>query len=222
VDFDFTRLVLYAPDTLEALVAFYNRISWPAQPIAVLVAAVLVILLAIARRRGAPAALLVLAGFWAWVSLSWFTQIYGGINWMGRHYAIGFGVQAFLLVVAAVLARRQSAGTVRAADRRWLVLAGAVLILHPLASWLLGLPPAALRTVGIHPDPTVVFTLCLLFAMHAARWWLMAVPVLWLLISTGWSILLGAPGLAVLPGLGLVLVLAGIALAVFRRRSAGA
>jgi len=94
-------------------------------------------------------------------------------------------------------------------------LAVFALAVHPLIEWATGKGWAQVQYVGGSPDATVVFTLGLLAAVRRVPVWLLVIPALWLLLSGGWSLLLGTPDRLVLPVLGLGLI---ALIAVNRRR----
>lgn len=126
-----------------------------------------------------------LALAWAWVGWSFVWQRYAPINWAMDYVAPAFGIQALLLAFAAV----SEAGwtpTLRTRGVVGFVLLAWGVLLHPLIAPLFGRPLAQVEIAGVAPDPTAVATLGfgLLMPSRRMRLAIMAIPVLWLGLST--------------------------------------
>src|SRR5215467_6334248 len=119
-------------------------------------------------------------------------------------FAWAFGVEAALLLLFVMFQR----GHGRAGGARpgvWIV--GYALFLHPFAGLLAGRDWRGLEIFGVTPDPTAIATIgAVLVLARGRRWPLLAIPVLWCVVSgftlramkapDGW-ILFGAAAAAV-------------------------
>lgn len=206
------RMILYTPEVLYAVIAYYNAQMFPAQLVAAALALVAMGAVLSGRPVAGRMAAVVCGAFWIWCGLTWLGTHYQTINWAGFYYAIVFAVQGVLLVLGAIFIRRPSAAApvASAGNARMrgagVALALYALALHPLIEWMIGKSWAQAQYVSGSPDATVVFTLGLLAAAGRTPFWLMVIPVLWLLLSGAWSLLLGAPDRLILPVLGLAFV----------------
>lgn len=184
--------LLYAPRTYFRLFELYNDSVWPAQPLVTL----LWLALLAALWRGVPWAprvmLGVLALAWAWIAWAFHLQRHAAINWAATGFAAAFAVQALLLAVAAVGARRAE----RASPVGFGV-AAAIPLLMPLLPLAFGRRWIETESFGLTPDATALATLAVLpmfvpaygYLCRTWRW----VPLSWLLVSglTLWA--LGQP-----------------------------
>ena len=216
------RMILYTPEVLYAVIAYYNAQVFPAQLIAAALALVAVGVALSGRPAAGGIAAAVGGGLWVWCGLTWFGTHYETINWAGFYYALAFAAQGALLLFWAIFRRRRlSPGAVVSGHGSGRLRAGGALALyalalHPLIEWTIGKSWAQAQYVGGSPDATVVFTLGLLAAVGRTPIWLTVISVLWLLLSGVWNLLLGAPDRLILPVLGLAFV-ALLALGIKRR-----
>ena len=209
-------LLLFDARVYWRLFALENAALWPAQPV-VLAAAVLLILWLLRGRQPSgrwlgPA----LGAAWLWSGWHFVALRYGSVNWAAPTLAYGFYAEAGLLAALGLsgrlVFRRRAPGGLG-------LLAAAVLV-WPLFAALDGRPWGEAEVVALAPDPTATATLGLLACAERSRWTalLCAAPVLWLALSALTLVTLGAwQGWAVLAAL-----LAGVAAwAAPRRRVAG-
>lgn len=181
-------LLMFSPATYARLVEQYNRDVWPAQWLG-LIAGMAALWLTTRQRTAAlrlQAALLAVA--FLWVAWGFHLQRYSSINLAATYLAVGFAVQATMLL-ALGLARTAKAP--RSSDRvrrlGWLLsLTG--LLVYPLAEVIAKLPWSRIEVFGISPEPTALATLGLLLARPgflARRWHaaLLVIPVLSLLVG---------------------------------------
>ena len=210
-------LLLFDAPVYWRLFALENAALWPAQPV-VLAAAVLLILWLLRGRQPSgrwlgPA----LGAAWLWSGWHFVALRYGSVNWAAPTLACGFYAEAALLSGARPL--RPAVFVLRRAPGGLGLLAAAVLV-WPLFAALDGRPWGEAEVVALAPDPTATATLGLLACAERSRWTalLCAAPVLWLALSALTLVTLGAwQGWAVLAAL-----LAGVAAwAAPRRRVAG-
>lgn len=209
-----SRLVLYEPDVLYAVIGYYNKAIFPAQAVALLLALAAIAYTVWPHRGGDRIIPALLAAGWLWSGIVYLGGHYAAINWAGAYYEAAFVVQAAMLlgwgVIRGALRFRFDGGA-----RAWAGagFAAIAIVIHPLVERALGRGWAELQYVGVSPDPTELVTLALLL-MSARRvpWWLLLVPALWLVIAGGWAWLLGTPERMILPAcslVALVLIIAG-------------
>jgi hypothetical protein len=181
--------LMFSPQAYWRLVARYNTAWWPAQVLGVAGTLALPALLRL-RSPAAPRATLgLLALAWAWVAWAFFRHRYGEIFLAAPWLAGAWGVQAALLLVAALLPAGEARGTAFPAFG-W--CAGGLALAAPLLAPLAGRPWSQAEVPGFMPDPTALLTLAVLAVLPAQATWLRialaVVPVLSLLLgaATRW------------------------------------
>jgi len=182
--------LLYSPRTYFRLFELYNEGVWPAQPLVTL----LWLALLAALWRGAPWAprvmLGVLALAWAWIAWAFHLQRHAAINWAATGFAAAFALQAALLAVAAIGARRVE----RPPPLRF-GMAVAVPLLMPLLPLAFGRRWTETESFGLTPDATALATLAVLpMFVPAYRflcWTWQWMPLSWAIVS---GLTLGALG----------------------------
>jgi hypothetical protein len=208
--------LMFAPRTYWRLFELHNAAIWPAQLLAM--GAGLAVCAGAWRRwrhalRAGAAALAVGCAFVAWAFL-W--QRYAAINWAASGFAVGFGVIAASLAMAAA---RTDWGVTTSRLRRSVgaALAGSALIAYPLLAPAAGRPWAQAEVAGLAPDPTTVATLGLLLwaaPRHAATRGLLRVAwtgtLAWCAISAATLWTMGSPQ-AWVPAAAAVLAMASAA-----------
>lgn len=183
----------FIPFTAEVYLRLVERANaawWPLH--AGMVAVALATLVLALRGKPRPAGLL-LALLWAWSGYGFLHQFYTPLNWAGLWFAGAFYAQALLV---ATLPAADPAGKIPAL-RHW---PGLALCLAGLGWSLITLAgrngPAQTEVVGIHPDPTALFSLGLLLLIARGRWLpvLLAIPLLWCLIAGATLLVLALAG----------------------------
>jgi hypothetical protein len=185
--------------------AVYNEAIWPAQVIAYVLAAGMLVALA----RGASR--LVTAGLglmWLWTGIAYHWLHFTGINNAAWVFGALFVLQGLLLVWAGLSSRlRFGSGEGLAGVLAWSFIAYAA-ILYPALGVLTGHGYPRLPMFGVTPCPVVIYTFgLLLLARPTVPWWLLAIPVAWSLVGGSAAFLLQIPqdwllllsGLAALP-----------------------
>ena len=175
-------LLMFAPRTYYRLFELYNAEVWPLQLVALALGANIVWLVWRDTRTSGPIVCVILAAVWLFVAWAYHWRRFAVINWGAEYYAIGFALEALLLIAFGVLNRirfRRGAG---APDGIALALL-AVGLLYPLIALLAGRPLRQSEVFGIAPDPTAIATLGALLLASGRRWVLMVLPILWCAIS---------------------------------------
>lgn len=202
--YSLSDFLLFSPQTYQRLFELHNAALWPAQ-VAALAAGIVVILLGMRRSRGAC---ILVALTWLLVAWLWFHQRYASINWAADWIAIGFVLQALLLLWHGLRDRPASMrGNV--AGMAFMVFA---VVAQPPLPLLLGRSWRQAEVFALAPGPTVIATFGLLLALRAPRH-LLILPLLWCAIdgATLWA--MDAPEAWLLPTAGLL----AVAVTAFRR-----
>jgi hypothetical protein len=205
--------LLFSPRTYYRLFALYNAEIWPLQLVTLALGAVIPVLVVRAPAWSGRAVAAILAALWLFVAWAYMLERYDPINFAARYFAVGFALQAALLVWTGVVRDRlrfdlpsplipAQAGiqdqSHRAGNRqdwapafagasgaRWMGLALFIyaLAIHPLIPPLTGRPLAQAEIFGLAPDPTAVATLGVLLAATRPCWHLLILPLAWCAIS---------------------------------------
>ncbi len=177
--YELSDFLLFSPRTYYRLFELYNRDVWPAQILAFALGIGILVLWQQGRVISA-----ILVGLWLWVAWAYLLVRYDTINWAGSYFALGFGLQALLLVWSGVvrnlLQLRPRGDRLGAAGLAIFLFA---LIGQPLIGPLAAREWAQAEIFGLAPDPTVVGTLGLVVAARRALWALLVIPCIWCAIS---------------------------------------
>jgi hypothetical protein len=203
--------LMFSPRTYYRLFELYNAAIWPLQIVGLALGlAILVLLLRDVAWRGRAIAA-VLAACWLWVAWAYLLERYDTINWAGSYFAVGFAVEALLLVWSGIvrdrLRFRPNSDLIGLAALCIFLFA---LFVFPLIGPLTGRPWLQAELFGVAPDPSVVATLGVLVAAHRPHWELLVIPVIWCAISGATLWTMQSPDALVVPGVAaLAFVLAG-------------
>jgi uncharacterized protein DUF6064 len=182
--YSLSDFLLFSPRTYYRLFELYNLAIWPAQLAAL--AGGIAILMAWRRGGRAHGRMIsgLLAGAWLWVAWAYLLEHYDTINWAASYFAIGFVLQALLLLWVGVVRDRLRLKWWRDPGSRLglgvFVLAFAI---YPLMAPLFGRPWLQAETFGVAPDPTVVATLGILVAAERKQLMLVVIPLVWCIVS---------------------------------------
>jgi hypothetical protein len=163
----------------------YNAIVWPAQPVLVVVA-LLLIGLAIGAPRRSRLVVAGLAALWAWMALAYHLAFFSTLTPAAYLFAAAFLVEAVLLAWHGIRTRRLHFAIPRETSA---TIAGAVLIAfaligYPALAFALGQRYPAVPTFGL-PCPTVIFTFGLLtWAVRPIPRSVLVVPAAWALLGS--------------------------------------
>ena len=210
-------LLMFSAQTYYRLFELYNREIWPAQIVAIGLGIVALLCLRRAGVRQGRIVAAILAACWLWVAWAFHIERYATIHWAARYFALGFAIEALLLIWIGVIRGQllfgQSAKAIRVAGFYLFLFALAV---QPLIGPVIGRPWLQVEIFGIAPDPTVVATLGTLLSISGRmRWLLLCIPVIWCAISGATLWAMESPSALLMPLIALLVLLlaAGHALA---------
>lgn len=191
--------LMYSARTWYRLIEQYNSTYWPLHLATLLVGLGIIVL--VTRQAAWQGRIIagLLAVLWTWVAVAFLWRRYASINWAATWFAAAFAIQALALVWAGPLANRLTFRMRRDA-RGWLGLALLILAVagYPFIALLAGRGIAQAEVFGIVPDPTAVGTIgALLLAQGRWRRRLMAIPLLWCVVSGAMLWALGRESAAV-------------------------
>jgi hypothetical protein len=212
LSYSLADFLLFAPRTYHRLLARHNEALWPGQLVALAMGFAILGLIPRGAVREGRAIAGLLAAAWLHVAWAWHLERYATINWAASYLALGFGLEAALLLVLGV-----GLGRLRPHDdpvaRLGLGLFLLALLLQPLLDPLFGRPWAEIRLFGLMPEPTLTASLglILLLAEGWPLWLLLPLPLLGCLVSGATALALGEPLALLLPFAGgLALLLAAL------------
>ena len=90
--------LLFSARTYYRLFELYNRAIWPGQILALMLGLVILWLLHRGSARQGLIVTAILAAGWLWTAWAYLLEHYDTINWAARYFAIGFAIEALLLV----------------------------------------------------------------------------------------------------------------------------
>jgi hypothetical protein len=209
--YSLSDFLMFSPRTYYRLFELYNAAIWPLQIVGLALGVAILVLLVreVAWRGSAIAAML--AACWLWLAWAYLLERYDTINWAGSYFAVGFAVEALLLVWSGIvrdrLRFRPNSDLIGLAALCIFLFA---LFVFPLIGPLTGRPWPQAELFGVAPDPTVVATLGVLVAAHRPHWELLVIPIIWCAISGATLWTMESPDALVMPGVAaLAFVLAG-------------
>jgi hypothetical protein len=216
--YTFSDFLLFSPRTYYRLIEHHNEALWPGQIVTIGLGLVIAGLLSRPAPWQGRAVSGIMAALWSWVAWAFLWRRYATINWAATYLVWLFVIEVLLLVWVGVI--RGELGF------RWRPNAGKTvglalfifsLTLYPTLAPLLHRAWRQAEVFGVVPDPTVIATVgLLLLAEGPPHWRLMAVPVLWCLVSGATLSAMGSPEASVLLPAALLAV---VATAWSRRRS---
>jgi hypothetical protein len=210
--------LLFSPRTYYRLIERHNEAVWPAQIVTIGLGLVIAGLLRRPTARQGRIVSAILAILWSWVAFAFVWKRYATINWAANYLVWLYAIEVLLLARIGVARGRLRFGWRQdAAGILGMVLLILSLLVYPTLAPLQDRGWGQAEVFGIAPDPTVIATIgLLLLAEGPPQWGLLAVPVLWCLVSAATLLAMGSPeASALLPAA----LLAVVAAAWSRRRS---
>lgn len=186
----------------------YNLAVFPAQVFAYLLGFGMIALLLRPQPNASRLVSAGLAAMWLWTGIAYQGIFFSTINQIAVVFAIGFVLQAGVLVYFGVV-RNELNFALPTTPLGWLggVLVAYSAIFYPLIGLWAGQVYPAMPMFGIAPCPVVIFTFgLLLMTTSRVPAWVLIFPFLWSLIGGSAAVLLAVPQDWVLMASGVVTV----------------
>lgn len=183
--YTFSDFLLYSARTWFRLIEQYNTALWPVHLVAMVLGLGIIVWVMRPPAWQGPAVAGTLALLWAWVAIAYLWRRYATINWAATWFAAAFVIEALGLAWAGPV-RKYLTFRMRRGARGWvgLTLLLFAVLAYPLIVLLAGRGIAQGEAFGMMPDPTALGTIgVLLLAEGRWRRRLMAIPLLWCLLS---------------------------------------
>jgi hypothetical protein len=179
--------LMFSPTSYFRRYELANTRLWPGHLLLLAVAAWLWWSIYRPASRFGLSVLLPLAAAWAFVA-GWFLhREYAQINLAAEWFALGFALQAALLVALGVSHGYRHRSFEPQRMHSWhpgMLLFVYALLIHPLVGLLAGRPWQSIELFGVAPDPTALATLgILLTSKRTATWSLLPIPIAWCGVS---------------------------------------
>lgn len=181
--YSLTSFLLFSPRTYYRLFELYNAEVWPAQIVTLALGLAIPILVLRRPAWGGRAVAATLAACWLLVAWAYLLERYDTINFVARYFAIGFALQALLLIWTGVIRDRMQLDASPIRGKLGLAILLYALAIHPLIAPLTGRPWVQAELFGLAPDPTAIATIGVLLAAARLHWHLLGIPFLWCVIS---------------------------------------
>ena len=230
--YSLTSFLLFSARTYYRLFELYNLDVWPLQVATLALGVAILVIILRAPAWGGRAVSAILGGLWLLVAWAYHLERYDPINFAARYYAMGFALQAALLIWTGVIrngltfqtplipAKAGIQNNPLGARSPWapvftgvsgaygLALLAYALLLHPLIPLSLGRPWTQGEVFGPAPDPTAIGTIGILLTIRRLPWHLLTLPLLWCIVTglTLWT--MEQPEAPLVPILAILAVLA--------------
>ena len=193
--YSLSDFLLFSPRTYYRLIERYNGAVWPGHIVTLGLGLVIVGLLHRPTPRQGRIVSAILAVLWSWVAWAFVWRRYATINWAAIFLVWLFAIEVLLLVWIGVFRGGLSFRRRRDAEGiLGVVLFGLSLSIYPMLAPVLGRGWRQAEVFGAAPDPTVIATLgLLLLAEGPPRWGLLAMPVVWGVVSGATLWAMGSP-----------------------------
>ena len=181
-------VLMFSPRVYWRLFELANEALWPLHVAALALGAAILALVLRPTQWSGRFIGIALGVVWIWVAWSFLWERYAPINWAIAYVAPVFALQGLMLLFWAPAFTRTRGAAIG------LGLHVYALALHPLLGLVAGRPIAGAEVFAIAPDPTAIATLGIVaMAQGRAAWLLLAIPVLWCLVSALTLHAMGAP-----------------------------
>lgn len=178
--------LLFSERVYWRLFELHNDALWPAQPVAMVLGAAVLVFVFRPRSWSSRLVALIMAVAWLVVAWAYHWNAYATINWAARYAAFLFAAEAALFVWFTGV-REKLTCAVQPNPRSFLQVALIVyaIFVHPLVALIDGRPLASSEIFALAPDPTAIATLGLLGLSGggAVLLLLLVVPIAWCLVS---------------------------------------
>jgi hypothetical protein len=193
--------LLFSARTYYRLFEIYNSEIWPIQILAIALGIAMLVCLFRTEAWQGRVVTTLLAVCWLWVAWAFHLERYATINWAANYFAVGFMIEAALLIwIGVIRGQLHFKPTGNASHLVGLGVFLFALIVQSLIGPITGRPWLQAEIFGIAPDPTVIATLgILLLASNRIGWVLLLIPIIWCGISGATLWVMEAPDALIMP-----------------------
>lgn len=181
--YSLTSFLLFSARTYYRLFELYNAAVWPLQIVTLALGVSILVLIVRAPAWSGRAVAVILAALWLFVAWAYHWERFDPINFAARYYALGFALQAVLLIWTGAVRNGLTFTGINGVRWSGIAILVYALALHPLIPLLIGRPLTQTEIFGIAPDPTAIATLGILLAAARPHRHLLALPTLWGIVS---------------------------------------
>jgi hypothetical protein len=183
----------FTHDAFIDVFRIYNAAIWPAQVVAYLLGATVLLLVLRPTPWAGRAVAAILGLMWLWTGLAYHAVHFSAINRAAYGFAALFGAQSLMLAWAGAAGHLEF--RVRGGARGGIGL-GMIfysMLLYPAIGALAGQSYPAVPVFGVAPCPLVIFTFGVLLLADPLPLRLLIVPLLWSLVGGSAAFLLKVP-----------------------------
>ena len=193
--------LLFSPQTYYRLFELYNTQIWPLQILTLACGVTILVLVRYNPPWQGRVIAAILATIWLWVAWAYHLQRYASINWAANYFAIGFAIEAALLIWIGIIKDHlvflAAKSTLKNTGLGIFLFA---LFIQPLLGAVAGRGWLQSEIFGVAPDPTAVATLgIILLTTKKFYGLLLLIPFLWCAISGTILFTMDSPDALVLP-----------------------
>jgi len=193
--------LLFSPQTYYRLFELYNTQIWPLQILTLACGVTILVLIRYNPPWQGRVIAAILATIWLWVAWAYHLQRYASINWAANYFAIGFAIEAALLIWIGIIKDHlvflAAKSTLKNTGLGIFLFA---LFIQPLLGAVAGRGWLQSEIFGVAPDPTAVATLgIILLTTKKFYGLLLLIPFLWCAISGTILFTMDSPDALVLP-----------------------
>ena len=174
--------LLFSKNIYYDLIASYNQAVWPLHAVCLLVFILLFVLTSRnqANKKIQIGLLLTFVASLCFMGKVYFFDYFRTINWASRYIAIGFFIQSGLLVLQ-VFSRKPERHNL-SLSKYSIIIFAVVIFFIPIIEWLIHDRFEMLPIIGVDPDITMM-ALITYVVLFKRSWWLLILPMLWLMLS---------------------------------------
>jgi hypothetical protein len=181
----------FTHDAFIDVFRIYNAAIWPAQVVAYVLGATVLLLLMRPKPWASRAIAAILGLMWLWTGLAYHAVHFSAINRAAYGFAALFVIQGLMLAWTG--AARHLDFRVRGGARGGIGMIVYAMLLYPAIGALVGQSYPAVPVFGVAPCPLVIFTFGVLLLGHPLPLRLLIVPLLWSLVGGSAAFLLTGP-----------------------------
>ena len=208
--YQLSDLILFSSHTYYRLIELYNTAIWPLQIIAIIIGCTVLVLVWRRPHWHGKAITIILALSWLWIAWSFHWQRFANIHWVASYFALGFIIQALLLIWVGVIKNHMTINLDNIASQfTGLGILGFAIAIQPFIMMLTGNIWKQVELFALTPDPTVTASIGVLLLTDIRKhWWLTIIPLVWCVISAATLWALDSANAFVMIAIGLMAIFA--------------